>query len=76
MPIEVLSPPRQFISAAAPTMTVYMAKLEGRYAVLAWKFPGLSTRAMMKKIPIRGLSVRQTTLHIRVWQRAQTKART
>lgn len=57
-------------------MAMYMAKLEGRYAVLAWKLPGLETRARMKKRPIRGFSVRQTTLHISVWQRAQTKAST
>jgi hypothetical protein len=57
-------------------MTIYMAKLDGRYAVLAWKLPGLKTRAKMKKRPIRGFSVRQMTLHISVWQRAQTKAST
>lgn len=30
MPCDVLSPPRQFMREAAPTMTMYMAKLDGR----------------------------------------------
>lgn len=35
MPEAVFKPPLQFMKAAAPSMPVYMAKLEGRYAVLA-----------------------------------------
>jgi hypothetical protein len=35
MPCDVLIPPRQFIQAAAPSIAVYMAKLDGKYAVLA-----------------------------------------
>ncbi len=27
---DVLKPPRQFMKAAVPTMTMYMAKLDGR----------------------------------------------
>ena len=30
MPCDVFRPPRQFMKAAAPTMAMYMAKLEGR----------------------------------------------
>ena len=76
MPQDVLMPPRQFMKDAAPTIAKYIAKLDGRYAVLAWKFPGLRTVAMMKKIPIRGLIVVLTTRKSRVWQKAQEKART
>lgn len=75
MPCEVLIPPRQFMNATAPSIAVYMAKLEGRYAVLEWKFPGLSVRAMTKNIPIRGFRVAAITLHIKVWHREQTNAR-
>ncbi len=46
------------MKAAAPIMLIYMAKLEGRNAALAWKFPGLVTVAMRKKRPIRALIVR------------------
>jgi hypothetical protein len=60
---------------AAPNMTIYIAKLDGRNAVLEWKLPGLNMRAMMKKTPIRGLRVRQMTLHIKVWHKAQENAR-
>lgn len=35
MPCEVLRPPRQFMNDAAPSMHMYIAKLEGRKAVLA-----------------------------------------
>lgn len=75
MPCEVLRPPRQFMNEAAPSMHMYMAKLEGRNAVLAWKFPGLMTVAMRKKMPILPFRVELTTLNMTVWQRAQTKAR-
>lgn len=61
IPAAVLNPPVQSMKAAAPNMPVYMAKLEGRNAVLAWKFPGLRTKAKMKKTPIRGCTVRLTT---------------
>lgn len=60
MPWEVLKPPRQFMNAAPPTMTAYMAKLEGRYAALAWKFPGVATVASRKRKPMRPLRVRTT----------------
>lgn len=30
MPCDVLIPPRQFMKHAAPTMAMYMAKLDGR----------------------------------------------
>jgi hypothetical protein len=74
IPIDVLIPPRQLMNAAAPIIAVYMAKLEGRKAALAWKFPGLNTVAAMKNSPTRGLSARQMAFHINVWQRAQMKA--
>jgi hypothetical protein len=35
MACDVLMPPRQFIKAAAPIILMYMAKLDGRKAVLA-----------------------------------------
>jgi hypothetical protein len=47
MPQDVFRPPRQSIKAAAPSMAAYMAKLEGRYEALAWKFPGDTARAIM-----------------------------
>jgi hypothetical protein len=43
---------------AAPSIPVYMAKLEGRKAVLAWKFPALRTVARRKRTPMRALRVR------------------
>jgi hypothetical protein len=51
-----------------------MAKLDGRKAVLAWKFPGLATVAIKKKRPIRLLSVVLVTMNKMVWVIAQTKA--
>lgn len=62
------------MNAAAPSIAVYMAKLDGRNAALEWKFPGLNTSAAMKNSPTRGLSARQIAFHIKVWQRAQMKA--
>ena len=35
IPWEVFSPPRQFMKAEAPSKHPYMAKLDGRNAVLA-----------------------------------------
>ena len=72
---DVFRPPRQFMKAAVPIMTIYMAKLDGRYAVLAWKFPGLHTVAMMKNRPMRGFRVLLRTRNSIVWQRAHAKAR-
>lgn len=76
MPCDVLIPPFQFMKATVPSMTMYMAKLEGRYAVLAWKLPGLRTTAMRKNKPIRWLRVRLMIRHSSVWHSAQAKART
>ena len=75
MALEVLRPPFQLMKAAAPSMVMYMAKLEGRKAVLEWKLPGLVTSATMKKRPILGFRAKHTALHISVWLRAQTRAR-
>lgn len=75
MPCEVFRPPRQFMNAAAPNMVMYMAKLDGRYAALEWKLPGLKISAVMKKRPTRGLRAKQIDLHISVWQKAQAKPR-
>ena len=75
IPCEVLSPPRQFMNAAAPSMHMYMAKLDGKKAALAWKLPGLVTVAMRKKMAILPLRVRLMTLNRTVWHSAQTKAR-
>lgn len=74
IPNEVLSPPRQFINAAAPRVTMYMAKLDGRNAVLAWKLPGLKTVARRKKMPMRLLRVVLVTMNKMVWHRAQPRA--
>lgn len=76
MPEDVLSPPRQFMNAAAPRRDVYMAKLEGRKAVAAWKLPGERMVARMKRRPTRGFSVKLTTRNRRTWHRAQPKAST
>jgi len=76
MPCEDFSPPRQFMKAAAPSIAMYIAKVEGRKAVLALKLPGLVTVAITKKRPIRGFSVVLITRKRRVWQRAQEKPRT
>ena len=75
MPRSVLSPPLQFMNAAAPRRDVYMAKLEGRKAVLAWKLPGDKTVARRKKMPILGLRVKLMTRKKRTWHKAHTKAR-
>lgn len=75
MPCDVFKPPRQFMNAAVPSMAIYMAKLDGRYAALEWKLPGLKIRAIMKKMPTRGFSAKQMDLHINVWQKAQPSAR-
>ena len=75
MPCAVLSPPLQFMNAAAPRSDVYMAKLDGRYAVLAWKFPGDRTVASRKKIPILGFRVKLMTRKKRTWHRAHTNAK-
>jgi hypothetical protein len=75
IPSDVLKPPRQFMNAAAPRVTIYMAKLEGRKAVLAWKLPGLMTVAMRKKIPMRLLRVVLVTMNRRVWHMAHPKAK-
>lgn len=74
MPWEVLRPPFQFMKAAAPSVTKYMAKLDGRKAVLAWKFPGLAMVPIRKKRPIRLLSVVLVTIKRIVCVRAHTKA--
>ncbi|KAG7142015.1 hypothetical protein HYQ46_007706 [Verticillium longisporum] len=76
IPCDVLRPPRQFMKAVAPSMLAYMAKLEGRKAVLAWKFPALKTVAQRKMMPIRALRVVLTTRKRRTWHRAQAMART
>lgn len=35
IPEAVFNPPRQFMNEEAPSITIYMAKLEGKKAVLA-----------------------------------------
>jgi hypothetical protein len=58
IPCDVFRPPRQFMKEAAPSIPVYIAKLEGRKAVLAWKFPALRTVARRKRTPMRAFRVR------------------
>lgn len=57
IPWAVLSPPRQFMNAAMPSIVVYMAKLDGRKAVEARNIPGLNTIDMRKNMAMRGLRV-------------------
>jgi hypothetical protein len=58
-------PPVQFMNAEKPSMVVYMAKLEGKYAIEAWYIPGLDTMAMRKKIATRGFKVLEKTTSFR-----------
>jgi hypothetical protein len=74
IPCDDFKPPRQFMKAAAPSILIYMAKLEGRNAVLAWKFPGLRTVAARKIIAIREFNVVLMIRHSHVWHKAQRKA--
>ena len=75
IPQDVLSPPRQFMNEAAPNITMYMAKLEGKNAVLAWKLPGLITVISRKNMPILLLSVELVDMKRMVWHRAQPMAK-
>ena len=50
-------PSCQSMKAENPSMVVYMAKLEGRYAVEAWYMPGLKTMAIKKNAATRGFIV-------------------
>lgn len=75
-PCAVLTPPCQIMNADAPAMAVYMAKLDGRKAVLAWKLPGLVASATAKRTPTRGVRTRETARKKSVCERAQIKART
>lgn len=70
-----MTPPCQIIKAAAPNMAVYMAKLDGRNAVLAMKLPGLVASATTKRRPTRGVRIRLMARKRKVCARAQTKAR-
>lgn len=63
------------MKAAAPSMHIYIAKLEGKNAVLAWKFPGLVTSAIRKNTPILPLIVTLMAWYKIVWHRAQRMAR-
>ena len=76
MPWAVLSPPRQLINAAMPSMVVYMAKLEGRKAVEARNMPGEKIMDMRKNMAMRGLRVMDMTRKSCVWAMAQKMART
>ena len=40
IPWAVRRPPRQSMKAAMLSITKYIAKLDGRYEMLAWKKPG------------------------------------
>lgn len=66
MPCQVFSPPRQFMKDAAPSIPAYMAKLEGKKAALAWKFPGLMMVITRKKRPILALSAMLTAWNMMV----------
>jgi hypothetical protein len=51
---------------AAPSIPAYMAKLEGKKAALAWKFPGLMMVMTRKKKPILALSAMLTAWNMMV----------
>jgi hypothetical protein len=61
MPSADLTPPLRSRKAAVPSMAVYMAKLEGRYAVPAWNMPVLVAMMIMKKAAMRGLTALKRT---------------
>jgi hypothetical protein len=63
------------MNAENPSMVVYMAKLEGRYAGEAWYIPGLEIMTMRKYIATRGFMVLEIVAYNRVWHTAQRKAR-
>ena len=55
MPCAVRNlPPRQSMKAAMPSIVVYIAKLEGRYEILAWNIPGAVAIIITKMTPILG----------------------
>jgi hypothetical protein len=64
------------MKAVTPSMVVYMAKLEGRYAADAWNMPVLVTVMIKKMMAILGLRARETTENSLVSQTAHTNART
>lgn len=64
------------MKAAAPSMHAYMAKDDGRYAALAWKFPGLATSTITNHVPVRGDIVRLIDRYRSVCARAQIKPNT
>jgi hypothetical protein len=76
IPCAVRTPPRQSKNAAVPSMVVYMAKVEGKYAVAAWNMPELVVIMSIKYTAIRGLIVREMTPNSRVSQPAHTSPRT
>jgi hypothetical protein len=63
------------MKAENPSMVVYMAKLDGRYAGEAWYIPGLETMAMRKYIATRGFIVLDIVAYSLVWHTAQRRAR-
>lgn len=63
------------MQAAVPSMQVYMAKLEGRYATLELKLPGLVMVARRKMMPILPFNVDVVTMYMMVWHKAQTIAK-
>lgn len=76
MPWAVLMPPCQSMKAENPSMVVYMAKLEGRYAGEAWYIPGLNIMTMRKYIATREFMVLDMAEYSRVSHTAHSKAST
>lgn len=64
----------QSMKAAAPTILIFIAKLEGKNAALAWKSPVLDTMITPVKIATRGFSVRLIAVTNLAWHVAQTHA--
>jgi hypothetical protein len=64
------------MKAVTPSIVVYMAKVEGRYAVDAWNIPALETVTIRKMMAILGFIVREITAKRRVSHTEQRRAKT
>ena len=63
------------MKAAIPSMVVYIAKLDGRYEMLAWNMPGDVAMMRSHKIAILGFRVAAMALNNLVSHSAQTPPR-
>jgi hypothetical protein len=74
--LGVFKPRFQSRKAARPSIDEYMAKLDGKRAVDAWKTPGLKSIAIRNKTPIRLSRFNDMAEKSRVWHPVQIRART